>query len=204
MRAAHSIKGAAKIVGIPAAVKVAHALEDCFVAAREGRLSVSSRLVDLLFEGVDLLGQVAQDDASNVSSDVTSKVTEVTGKIERAMRGSVSDTQPASAATTRLADTNTTSTHVLRPEGSLNAAWAKAYHREIATVLRQGHGDLHFDLANVEAIDPIGLALLRASTQLAARNTTSRIHVTGMSPQMAALLRLAGLDRGCGVAAAGD
>ena len=49
MRAAHSIKGAAKIVGIPAAVQVAHALEDCFVAAHEGRLSMSSGLVDVLF-----------------------------------------------------------------------------------------------------------------------------------------------------------
>ena len=34
MRAAHSIKGAARIVGLEAAVRVAHALEDCFVSAQ--------------------------------------------------------------------------------------------------------------------------------------------------------------------------
>ncbi len=82
MRAAHSIKGAAKIVGIPAAVQVAHALEDCFVAAREGRLSMSSSLVDVLLEGVDLLGRVAQDDTPDSAVGVTPRVAEITAKIE--------------------------------------------------------------------------------------------------------------------------
>ena len=39
MRAAHSIKGAARIVALDAVVKVSHAMEDCFVAAQEGRFS---------------------------------------------------------------------------------------------------------------------------------------------------------------------
>ncbi|HEY6563187.1 MAG TPA: Hpt domain-containing protein, partial [Pirellulaceae bacterium] len=60
MRAAHSIKGAAKIVGISSAVRVAHEIEDCFVAARAGTLTLTSALVDLLLEGVDLLESVAQ------------------------------------------------------------------------------------------------------------------------------------------------
>ena len=38
MRAAHSLKGAARIVGIDAGVSVAHVMEDCLVAAQEGRL----------------------------------------------------------------------------------------------------------------------------------------------------------------------
>ena len=36
MRAAHSLKGAARIVGLDAGVGVAHAMEDCFVAAQTG------------------------------------------------------------------------------------------------------------------------------------------------------------------------
>ena len=35
MRAAHSLKGAARIVGLDAAVRVAHAMEDAFVAAQK-------------------------------------------------------------------------------------------------------------------------------------------------------------------------
>ncbi len=36
MRAAHSLKGASRIVGIDLAVKLAHVMEDVFVAAQEG------------------------------------------------------------------------------------------------------------------------------------------------------------------------
>ena len=37
MRAAHSLKGAARMIDNDAAVSVAHKLEDLFVAAQEGR-----------------------------------------------------------------------------------------------------------------------------------------------------------------------
>ncbi|MCC6127300.1 MAG: chemotaxis protein CheW [Pirellulales bacterium] len=59
MRAAHSIKGAAKIVGFAAAVKVAHLLEDCFVAAQAGQIRLGSEAVDVLLRGVDALGRLA-------------------------------------------------------------------------------------------------------------------------------------------------
>jgi two-component system sensor histidine kinase and response regulator WspE len=60
MRAAHSLKGAARIVGLDAAVRVAHAMEDCFVAAQKGQLVLQPGHVDILLRGVDLLVQVAQ------------------------------------------------------------------------------------------------------------------------------------------------
>ena len=54
MRAAHSLKGAARIVGLDAAVRVAHAMEDCFVAAQKGKLVLQPEHVDILLRGVDL------------------------------------------------------------------------------------------------------------------------------------------------------
>jgi two-component system sensor histidine kinase and response regulator WspE len=59
MRAAHSLKGAARIVGRQAAVRVSHAMEDCFVAAQEKKRTVSGQLVDTLLAGVDLLNRIA-------------------------------------------------------------------------------------------------------------------------------------------------
>src|SRR5947199_10588808 len=53
MRAAHSIKGAARVVGVDAAVPVAHAMEDCFLAAQKGAITISSSNVDVLLRGVD-------------------------------------------------------------------------------------------------------------------------------------------------------
>ena len=60
MRAAHSLKGAARMVNHQEAVRVAHALEDCFVAARQGQLQLRSGATDVLLRGVDLLVQVGK------------------------------------------------------------------------------------------------------------------------------------------------
>jgi two-component system sensor histidine kinase and response regulator WspE len=60
MRAAHSIKGAARIVGLDAAVNLAHTLEDCFVAARNRTLQFNSNFIDALFSGVDELQSLSQ------------------------------------------------------------------------------------------------------------------------------------------------
>jgi two-component system sensor histidine kinase and response regulator WspE len=59
MRAAHSLKGAARIVGLDVGVSVAHAMEDCFVAAQRGRLTLRQAQIDLLLLGVDLLTRIA-------------------------------------------------------------------------------------------------------------------------------------------------
>jgi two-component system sensor histidine kinase and response regulator WspE len=66
MRAAHSIKGAARIVGIDLAVQVAHALEDCLVKAQDGLLALPREAVDLLLAAVDVLAEIAQAAASNL------------------------------------------------------------------------------------------------------------------------------------------
>ena len=59
MRAAHSLKGAARIVGLEPAVRVAHALEDAFVAAQRGIFTIGSLHVDAMLRGVDLLARIA-------------------------------------------------------------------------------------------------------------------------------------------------
>jgi two-component system sensor histidine kinase and response regulator WspE len=60
MRAAHSFKGAARIVNQDAAVVVAHAMEDCFVAAQQGRIKLRQDEIDVLFQGVDLLLHISR------------------------------------------------------------------------------------------------------------------------------------------------
>lgn len=60
MRAAHSIKGAARIVGLDALVNLAHVMEDCFVAAQNNTVVLNSDCVDVLLQGVDLLEGIGQ------------------------------------------------------------------------------------------------------------------------------------------------
>ena len=68
MRAAHSLKGAGRIVGIDAAVSVAHAMEDCFVAAQRGQVILGSAQVDQLLQGVDILTRIAQSSDAELPS----------------------------------------------------------------------------------------------------------------------------------------
>jgi two-component system sensor histidine kinase and response regulator WspE len=53
MRAAHSLKGAAQIVRLPVVSRLAHAMEDTFVAAQRGRLVLGQNEADVLLRGVD-------------------------------------------------------------------------------------------------------------------------------------------------------
>lgn len=74
MRAAHSLKGAARIVGVDAGVSVAHVMEDCLVSAQESRLYLLPEHIDALLQGTDLLMRIATP-ANTVSlADIESYV----------------------------------------------------------------------------------------------------------------------------------
>lgn len=67
MRAAHSLKGAARIVGLDAVVELAHAMEDCFVAVQNKEQQLDSARIDQLLRGVDLFQALAQLPEEQVS-----------------------------------------------------------------------------------------------------------------------------------------
>jgi two-component system sensor histidine kinase and response regulator WspE len=60
MRAAHSIKGAASIVGLEMVVQLAHGMEDAFIAAQAGKLKLTPNRVDALLAAVDLIVQCSR------------------------------------------------------------------------------------------------------------------------------------------------
>lgn len=59
MRAAHSVKGAARLVGIDLVVKLAHVMEDDFVAAQKGEIVLDADQIDVLLKGVDTIQALA-------------------------------------------------------------------------------------------------------------------------------------------------
>src|SRR5262249_31588071 len=66
-RAAHSIKGAARIVQLDAVVELAHAVEDCFVAAQEERLLLVGGTLEELLHGADQLAFLAEVRANQMA-----------------------------------------------------------------------------------------------------------------------------------------
>ncbi|AHL32434.1 chemotaxis protein CheA [Pseudomonas brassicacearum] len=74
MRAAHSLKGAARIVGVDAGVSVAHVMEDCLVSAQERRLVLSAVHIDALLQGTDLLTRIATPGNTLGAADIDAYV----------------------------------------------------------------------------------------------------------------------------------
>jgi two-component system sensor histidine kinase and response regulator WspE len=79
MRAAHSLKGAASIVGLTVGVRVAHAMEDCFVAAQQGRITIGRAQIDRLLAGTDLLLRIAGTPEPDLGGWAVQKKVEVDG-----------------------------------------------------------------------------------------------------------------------------
>ena len=63
MRAAHSMKGGARIADLEPAVKLAHVMEDFFVATRAGQVALQRDRVNVLLKAVDLMNELAQSGA---------------------------------------------------------------------------------------------------------------------------------------------
>ncbi|MGA0419459.1 MAG: hybrid sensor histidine kinase/response regulator [Phycisphaerales bacterium] len=66
MRAAHSLKGAARIIGVDLAVRLAHAMEDRLVAVQKGDSSLDAVQIDHLLAGTDLLSKLGAIDESEL------------------------------------------------------------------------------------------------------------------------------------------
>lgn len=67
-RVAHSLKGAARAVGISVIETVAHYMEEVFGAAMEGKLTLAPEVADMLYDGLDLIQTLS--DGREISEDV--------------------------------------------------------------------------------------------------------------------------------------
>ena len=87
MRAAHSLKGAARIVNLAGIERLSHVMEDCFVAAQKGKLQLDQGRIDRLLAGVDVIAQMAAVDESVVAawlSDNASKIDQLLNELTEA------------------------------------------------------------------------------------------------------------------------
>ncbi|USX19230.1 hybrid sensor histidine kinase/response regulator [Oxalobacteraceae bacterium OTU3REALA1] len=82
MRAAHSIKGAAAIVGLEVVVQLAHRMEDAFIAAQHGKLALTPNRVDVLLAGVDLILQLSRLQDSGLDAWLGANAAHVTRTLD--------------------------------------------------------------------------------------------------------------------------
>lgn len=70
MRAAHSIKGAARMVGFDVVVELAHAMEDCFVAAQNGDIKIEESHIDVLLKTIDTISDLSTGNTASINDEV--------------------------------------------------------------------------------------------------------------------------------------
>ena len=194
MRAAHSIKGAARIVGIEPAVRVAHVMEDCFTAAKDKRIELSSDSTDVLLQGVDALQRICspQDGAALTEAVLQ----ELLDRIALVRDGKATTLAPAA----RAASTNLVAATVHRDEASVtlpavfDAASAAGIRQEMLDTLALRPTRLQVDFAQVRQLSATGLALLVAFAQAANEaDAAQAIEVRGVSSTVKSILQVAGL-----------
>ncbi|SPA18347.1 Response regulator receiver ATP-binding histidine kinase, cheA family [Cupriavidus taiwanensis] len=98
MRAAHSLKGAARIVGLDGGVRLAHAMEDCLVAA-QGGMPLAAAHIDALLQGTDLLLRIGHPPGGDPDWSDQAGRAEIDAVIQRlcSLDGGEAPAQPAAA-----------------------------------------------------------------------------------------------------------
>lgn len=84
MRAAHSIKGAARIVNINPIVQLAHGMEECFVAVQNNKIKFSHEQIDALLTQVDILCDVSKLPEAGLQTWLIEKVSVIAQAIAAA------------------------------------------------------------------------------------------------------------------------
>jgi two-component system sensor histidine kinase and response regulator WspE len=140
MRAAHSLKGAARIVNLQTAVGVAHAMEDCFALAQQGKLALRQPEIDVLFRGVDLLLQISKYTEASITCWETDHAVGIREFLHSLVNLTPAALSPAPAVSQAVAHTeplaagSSTVTHqpVLLP-ATVEPAPPEAYSQAVAT-----------------------------------------------------------------------
>ncbi len=92
-RAAHTLKGSSRAMGFTAMGELTHAMEDVFDALRNGELSVSTGMVNRLFDALDTIKAMRDQIAEGGTSDIVCD--ELVQSLRDILGGSASNTPTA-------------------------------------------------------------------------------------------------------------
>jgi chemotaxis protein histidine kinase CheA len=217
MRAAHSIKGAARIVGIEPAVRVAHVVEDLFVAAQHGRIRLQPGHVDVLLRSVDLLNRIAAGSKnttvdwtsfdsviSPLLQDLTAILTGQTpasdpnhdvphSSLISEVSAAESDIRTGSSEGDRDSDAAESLVNISLP-AMFDSVAAESARQSLLAAVDGRASVIRWDLSNTRDLDAVALSLLAAAPGYVA---DSGIRMELLSPQtdIQLVLKLTAVDR---------
>ncbi|MDF1700143.1 MAG: hybrid sensor histidine kinase/response regulator [Planctomycetota bacterium] len=101
MRAAHSLKGAARIVGLDGVVGLAHGMEELLVKAQDGGFVLGAGAIDLLLAGTDVLrktGELKEGETDAFFAEQKDAIESIIQHLRLAESGQLGDAAPAAPA----------------------------------------------------------------------------------------------------------
>jgi two-component system sensor histidine kinase and response regulator WspE len=192
MRAAHSIKGAARIVGIEPAVRVAHVMEDCFTGAKEKRVSLSSDTVDVLLGGVDALQRVCAQEADSTLSEEALQA--VLDGITAVRDGKAPAAPPASDALPAVGPRVDQTPTVMFP-ANVDESAAESLRAQLCDILRHKPARIGLNFAKVEQISASAVShLLLLARDAKSAQPVVVVEVQQVTSGVRTLLRVVGLE----------
>ncbi len=205
MRAAHSIKGAARIVGIDAAVRVSHVMEDVFLAAKGHRITLSSETVDVLFQGVDALQKICSPQPGSAMDEesIQALIDQITAVRDgKPPQPSDRPAQPSpvteAALEPAVSAVRSAAPHLILP-AVLDASAAESLRVNLSGILRGHPPRIRIDFGQVQHISAAAMSLLVSFAREIARDESApAIDTEGLSVAMAGLFRITGLDAAFG------
>lgn len=193
MRAAHSIKGAARIVGIDRAVQVSHAMEDCFTAIKGKQLALNADGVDVLLQAVDVLQRICAPVESGPVTDET-----VSAMLEQiaAVRAGRAQSPPAAASPEVISGKVNRLLPGVSFPARCNNETLGALRKEFVDTLALRPERIAMDMSQAGQLSAGALSLLLSfARELDGKNETVVVKLSGASVPVRALLRAVGLDK---------
>ena len=191
MRAAHSIKGAARVVNVQPGVEVSHAMEDCFVKAQKAELTLASTVVDVLLAGVDMLQGIAAAAGAGFAAWLESHQPEIASLLQR-LQNVVRRTSAGIGRPRRFADVQTTPTDSaqtpVQQESAGLACWARA--RRLKSPRRQPPQSAGKKPAESSTEEGVVRVTARSLTRLMGLAGESLVEARWLQPFSKSLLQL--------------
>jgi anti-anti-sigma factor len=207
MRAAHSIKGAARIVGIQDGVRVSHVMEDCLVAAQNEEVFLTSDAIDVLLAGVDALVRIASPNQVAPDATAVEKLLQDISQIRqgkpRAAKKPPPDQQvsrearledPQPVVTPGITVVTSGNVRILSLPGNLDAMAADRLRSVLVEQVDAGAREFRLDLSAVHQVEMEGLALLKVFANTVRRHARQAVlEVIHVENDVATLFRMTGL-----------
>jgi len=208
MRAAHSIKGEARIVGIEPAVRVAHAMEDCFTAAKESRITLTSDAVDVLLVGVDALQRICSPMSEAPLTEEA--IGELLGQLGPLKSGEMPAPKPAASGAPpqqvpQAAASIAPEEPTIALPASFNDETCEAFRRELLEAMERAPQRIKLDFARLGELTAAALALLALfARDVAQMQPAPAIELCRIGPAARTVLRVAGLEKAFGAGRRAD